>query len=119
MDDLLPKELREELEEKYKEFKNEDRVVEYLSAIFKALGDPTRLKIIYLLSQHSLCVTDISEILNMNQSSISHQLSILRNLGLVRINKNGKFSEYYLDDHHVVTLFKQGYEHASHKKKGL
>ncbi len=91
-----------------------DREAEDLSQIFKALGDPTRLKIINLLSQGELCVYHISEALDMTQSAISHQLRILRNLRLVKFKKEGKKAIYSLDDSHVFSLFEQGMEHIKH-----
>lgn len=92
----------------------EDEKANELSQIFKALGDPTRLKIIELLSHGELCVLDISEALSMTQSAISHQLRTLRNLRLVKYRKEGKQVIYSLDDEHVLKLFEQGLEHVSH-----
>lgn len=86
-----------------------------LSEIFKALSDPTRLKIIYLLLKEDLRVTDISEKLLLSQSAVSHQLRTLRNLRLVKYVKKGREVIYSLDDDHVSTLFKQGLEHISHR----
>lgn len=92
----------------------EDGKANELSQIFKALGDPTRLKIIELLSHGELCVLDISEGLSMTQSAISHQLRTLRNLRLVKYRKEGKQVIYSLDDEHVLKLFEQGLEHVNH-----
>lgn len=97
-----------------KENLSQERIVE-LSKIFKALGDPTRLKIIYSLSKEELCVCDIADLLEMNQSAISHQLRVLRNLRLVKYRKEGKSAIYSLDDNHVLELFNQGLEHINHK----
>lgn len=89
--------------------------IHLLSNTFKALSDPTRLKIIYILSQSSLCVCDITQILGMTQSAISHQLRILRDLKLVKFKKEGKLVIYSLDDEHVLKLFEQGLDHVRHK----
>lgn len=91
-----------------------DEKAEDLSRIFKVMGDPTRLKIINLLSQEELCVLDIAKALNMTQSAISHQLRLMRNLRLVKYRKEGKLAIYSLDDCHVMELFAQGLEHISH-----
>lgn len=96
------------------EILSQERVIE-LSKIFKALGDPTRLRIIDSLSKEELCVCEIAELLNMNQSAISHQLRVLRNLRLVKYRKEGKSAVYSLDDDHVLQLFNQGLEHINHK----
>jgi len=85
-----------------------------LSEVFKTLGDPTRLKIIFALSKCDMCVCDIAEILNMTQSAISHQLRILRNQRLVKFRKEGKSAIYSLDDEHILQLFNQGLEHVRH-----
>lgn len=93
----------------------EDELVTRLSETFKALSDPTRLKIIYVLFENSLCVCDIAQVLDMTQSAISHHLRVLRNLRLVKFKKEGKKVIYSLDDDHVVELFSQGLDHVKHK----
>ncbi len=65
----------------------EEEDIQELSQIFKALGDPTRLNIIHVLSKESLCVCDIANLLGMSQSAISHHLRLLRNLRLVKYKK--------------------------------
>ena len=92
----------------------EDETIIQLSQIFKALADPTRLKIIYVLSERSLCVCDIANLLDMTQSAISHHLRLLRNLRLVKFKKEGKMVIYSLDDDHVLELFKQGKDDVRH-----
>ena len=86
-----------------------------LSETFKALSDPTRLNIIYVLSKGSLCVCDIAHVLDMTQSAISHHLRVLRNLKLVKFRKEGKMVIYSLDDDHVLELFRQGLDHVKHQ----
>lgn len=108
---------RENLNANIKKFSEDEKTLNLLSSIFKILGDPTRLKIIYALSQSPLCVTDISNMLNMSQSSISHQLALLRNKELIKVDRIGRKAIYSLDDMHVISLFKEGYEHAEHKQK--
>jgi DNA-binding transcriptional ArsR family regulator len=85
-----------------------------LAEVFKVLGDPTRIKIIYSLSKCQMCVCDIAETLGMTQSAISHQLRTLRDLRLVRYKKDGKSVFYSLDDDHILQLFNQGMEHVEH-----
>ena len=98
-----------------KEDLSEEKEIVPLAKIFKSLSDPTRLKIIYLLSKASLCVCDIATILNMSQSSISHQLRALRDSDLVKFKREGKLVIYSLDDDHVLKLFEQGLDHVKHK----
>lgn len=86
-----------------------------LSKMLKGLGDPTRLKIIYVLSKSPLCVCDISSLLDISQSATSHQLKVLRDLKLVKFERQGKLVIYSLDDAHVLELFEQGLNHVKHK----
>ncbi len=83
-----------------------------LAATFKILGDPTRLKIINVLARDELCVCDISELLEMSQSAISHQLKKLRDLDLVKYRKEGRKIYYSLSDRHIMQLFCQGLQHV-------
>lgn len=110
----IEKDKHKEIVELIKKEKLSQEMIVELSKIFKALGDPTRLKIIHSLSKEELCVCDIAELLEMNQSAISHQLRVLRNLRLVKYRKEGKSAIYSLDDNHVLQLFKQGLEHINH-----
>lgn len=85
-----------------------------LSEVFKVLGDPTRIKIIFALSECDLCVCDIAETIGMTQSAVSHQLRLMRNMKLVKYRKEGKSAYYSLDDDHILQLFNQGMEHVRH-----
>lgn len=89
-----------------------DGMATEVSNLFKVLGDKTRVKIISVLSQQELCVTDIASLLNMSHSAISHQLKVLRDARLVKYHKVGKTVLYSLVDDHVVTIYKQGLEHV-------
>lgn len=105
----------EEKEMNTVDFIDEEEKILLLSEIFKVLSDPTRLKIIYVLSKGALCVCDIAQTLNMTQSAISHHLRLLRNLRLVKYRKEGKQVIYSLDDDHVLQLFNQGLDHVKHQ----
>ena len=86
-----------------------------LAELFKVFGDSTRIKILYELSKGEMNVSDIALALNMNQSAISHQLKVLRDLNLVKFERQGKLVIYSLDDSHVLELFEQGLDHVKHK----
>ena len=107
--------INKELVDNVKEILINESDVSKLQELFKALGDGTRIKILYALSKSELCVCDISSIIDMSQSAVSHQLRILRNLRLVKYRKEGKIVYYSLDDNHVVQLFNQGLEHVKHE----
>lgn len=86
-----------------------------LSDFFKLFGDSTRLKIIFCLMNCELCVNDLAQSLEMSQSSISHQLKILRQNKVVKNRKEGKQVFYSLDDEHVSSILTQGVEHLAHR----
>ena len=98
--------------------KPKERELENLTTLFKILGDSTRTKILWILDHHEMCVCDIANVLNMTKSSISHQLAILREAGIVRFRRNGKEVYYTLDDEHISRLYEIGLEHINHKLKG-
>jgi len=85
-----------------------------LADLFKALADPTRVRIIGLLAHVELCVGDLCLVLGMSQPAISHQLRVLRNLRIVAARKDGKHVFYRLDDEHIHDLFHQGLVHSQH-----
>ncbi|MFW5985475.1 MAG: ArsR/SmtB family transcription factor [Halanaerobiaceae bacterium] len=87
-----------------------------LADTFKVLSTPTRIKIINALANKELCVCDISELLDMSQSAISHQLKKLRELKLVKYRKEGRSVYYSLDDDHILQLFAQGLAHVLEEK---
>ena len=87
-----------------------------LSNLFKVISDPTRIRILLVLEKQELCVCDISVILNMTQSAISHQLKILRLSRLVLNRKAGKTVFYRLADEHVQKLFRQALDHILEDK---
>ena len=82
-----------------------------LSEFFKIFGNPTRLKIISLLCVEDLCVCDICEALDLNQTTVSNQLRILRANNIVKYQKEGKMARYSLTDLHIEMIYKVGLEH--------
>jgi ArsR family transcriptional regulator len=88
------------------------RGVERMARTFRALGDPTRAKVVLALSLEELCVGDLARLLGTSPSVISHQLRVLRDLDLVRTRRQGKSTYYVLDDAHVRGLFDAGLRRA-------
>ena len=82
-----------------------------LADFFKVFGDSTRIRIMCALFQSELSVCCIADILNMEQSTISHQLRILRQENLVKVRREGKQSYYSLEDEHIKMIFEMGLEH--------
>ena len=91
----------------------DERSIMRLVDFYKLVSDVTRLKILYLLSMSEMCVCDISAALDMNQSTISHQLKTLRNSRLIRYRREGKVVYYSLDDEHIGQVLLQGMLHVS------
>ncbi len=82
------------------------------AAIFSALADPTRLRILDALGIEELCVCDLAEVCAISQSGVSHQLRLLRDRGLVAYRRDGNRAVYRLADDHVLALLAQAMEHA-------
>jgi DNA-binding transcriptional ArsR family regulator len=87
-----------------------------LAELFRVLGESTRVKILHALSCSELCVCDLSALLNMSHSAVSHQLRLLRANKLVRYRRSGKNVFYSLDDEHVEGLLRQGAEHVREER---
>lgn len=83
-----------------------------LAETFQALGDTSRVQIIWALSHGELCVGDIAELLKMSQPGVSHHLRTLRNLRLVKVRREGRISHYSLDDEHINSLLHEGIRHV-------
>lgn len=83
-----------------------------LAELFKAFGDPTRIRILFVLFEAEVCVCDLAEALNMTQSAVSHQLKVLKQLKLVKNRREGKSIFYSLADDHVRTIIAQGMDHV-------
>jgi len=84
-----------------------------LSELFKVFGDSTRIRILNCLFASEMCVCDIATLLNMTQSAISHQLSVLKKNKLVKSRREGKTVFYSLADSHVRAILDQGVEHVT------
>ena len=82
-----------------------------LAELFKIFGDSTRIKILFALFHGETNVTEICEMLEMNQSAVSHQLKILRTSKLISSRREGKAVIYGLADDHVKTIIAMGKEH--------
>lgn len=83
-----------------------------LADLFKVFGDSTRIRIMFTISDNEMSVLNIAESLNMEQSTISHQLRVLRQNKLVRVRRDGKQIYYSLDDDHVKKIIEMGLDHV-------
>ncbi len=85
--------------------------LEHLGNLFKAMGDPTRLRLLRALSRGEMCVCDLACFLEISESAVSHQLRLLRQLSLVANRREGPILYYRLADDHVEALLGLGLEH--------
>ena len=82
-----------------------------LAELFKVFGDSTRIRILFQLFDKELSVGELADLLNMNQSAVSHQLKVLKQAKLVKNRRDGKSILYSLDDEHVRTIIAMGIDH--------
>lgn len=88
-----------------------DDAVSRVTEVFKVLNDPTRVRIVYALSQTELCVCDLAALVGISVSAISHQLRLLRALQMVKYRKSGRLAYYSLADEHTVSLLNEVLAH--------
>lgn len=106
-----------EVVEAVKKQLEKDEIICDLSDFFRIFGDTTRLKILLCLDKNELCVCDISSLLNMTISAVSHQLKLLRDSNLVKTRRDGKVVYYSLADEHVRKIIECGLEHVLEKEQ--
>ena len=90
---------------------------EQLAALFKAMGDPNRLRILWALEREEMCVCDLARYIGVTESAVSHQLRGLRQLHLVANRRDGPILYYRLDDDHVRSLIHLALEHLREDEK--
>ncbi|HLR64095.1 MAG TPA: metalloregulator ArsR/SmtB family transcription factor [Pseudogracilibacillus sp.] len=90
----------------------DEHIEQDIAQLFKAFSNPTRIKIIFVLKNKPLTVSQICRALNMSQSAISHQLRELKMARLVTFKKQGRETLYQLDDKHVHDIFDLAIEHV-------
>lgn len=94
----------------------QDELLCDLADLFKIFGDTTRMKILFSLFEAELCVREITALLGMTQSAISHQLKVLKDAHLIDNRREGKTMIYFLADDHVRSIIGQGYEHITEEE---
>ena len=98
-------------QKKFKSFRSRG-VFLLLAETFQALGDSSRVQIVWALMHGEKNVGELAEGLEMSQPAVSHHLRTLRNLHLVRIRKSGRTTFYSLDDEHINHLINEGLKHV-------
>ena len=87
-----------------------------IAETFKLLGDPTRVRLVDILSHGERCVCDLASLAGLSESAVSHQLRLLRSARLVRVRRTGRMAYYSLDDHHVVGLLHDTRKHIEEER---
>ena len=98
--------IHEDILKQVKKEITDDESLFHMAGTFKALSDPTRLKIINALLLSEMCVCDLAALLNMSQPAISHHLKTLRQTRLIKYRRDGKMAYYSLDDDHIKTMLR-------------
>ena len=94
-----------------KSTKLNEEILDELAVLFKVFGDSTRLTILSELMDNEMCVGDLAEKIDMNQSAVSHQLATLKQARLVKVRREGKSIFYSIADDHVYTIIRMGVDH--------
>ena len=107
---MAHEEHREIVQDIKKQMPDTDTLFE-LADFFKVFGNSTRIRIMCALFERELNVCCIADIVGMEQSTVSHQLRVLRQENLVKVRREGKQSYYSLEDEHIQKIFEMGLEH--------
>lgn len=92
----------------------DDLSVKKIARFFGLLSDPSRVKLLSALAISPLCVTDLSDILNMNQTTVSHQLRLLRDLDIVSCERHGKMLKYKIANPKINEILLVGVEYLGY-----
>lgn len=92
----------------------DDDSVRKIARFFALLADPSRVKLLSALTISPLCVTDLSDILKMNQTTVSHQLRLLRDLDVVTCERQGKILKYKIANPKINEILLVGVEYLGY-----
>ena len=104
--------IHEDVVQRVKQQMPDEEPIYEVADLFKVFGDSTRARIICALSISELCVCDLSALLDMSQSAVSHQLRTLKQARIVKNRRSGKVVYYSLDDEHITSLFHVAFDHV-------
>ncbi len=90
------------------------KTAEHVAELFRALGDPNRVRIVAALAEGEMNVGALAQRIGISESAVSHHLRGLRQLRLVRARKEGRQVYYRLDDDHIEDLYRRGLDHVLH-----
>ncbi len=101
-----------ELVENIKTLMYSEKLLAGVADFYKIMGDYTRIRLLCALERSEMCLCDLSVLLDMTKSALSHQLKTLREARLVKARKNGKHVFYSLDDEHIKLILDMALEHV-------
>ena len=96
-----------------------EALIDILTGVFQGLSDETRVKILYALKKQELCVRDLAVLIGISESGISHQLSHLKELKLVKARRDGNVMYYSLSYTHLLGMLREAEEYADHVQKDI
>ena len=110
--DMSSESVASRVSKQFEALERKEELFSFLAETFRALGDSSRIQVVWALSQAELSVGDLVELLGISQPTVSHHLRMLRNLRLVKVRKEGRASYYQLDDEHIDRLLAEGMSHV-------
>lgn len=96
-----------------------EKLIHIITGVFQGLSDETRVKILYALTKRELCVRDLAVLIGISESGISHQLSHLKELKLVKARRDGNVMYYSLSYVHLQGMLREAEEYADHVRQGI
>ena len=90
-----------------------DDEISVMAARFKAISEPSRLKILFALACGEMCVEHLTAAVRSNQSAVSHQLKTLRDYDIIKCRRSGKQVIYSVADEHIMTMLRVAKEHLN------
>lgn len=111
--------IHQDLVERVMERMPDRSLLDELGTFFKLFGDPSRISILWALSQSEMCVCDLCALLGMKQSAVSQQLKVLKHSRIVKSRRDGKMIYYSLDDDHIERVLNLGMQHIVEEKTGI
>ena len=93
----------------------DEHVAAHVAELFRAFSDSSRVRILSVIVDREMNVSQLAELVGVTESAVSHHLRGLRQMRLVKFRRDGKEVYYFVDDPHIIALFQQGVRHVQEK----